>query len=248
MLFRFDRSRQVLPPLARFLLAPLVIVLTLSSCPLWAQGPGFEPCRFEPVDESGLDPSFKTFWDAFKAAIERKDAEFLKRHLDPDLKWSFGAEHGREAFLKYYKLDTGDPGSEMWPVLAEIIRLGGTFSDQTRNDFIAPYVYSRWPDTYDAFEYLAVTGTKVNLREQADVSSTVLGKLDYEIVRNLPNMKHIPEPETIDGETHSWYRVQSSSGQSGWVWGKFLRSSIDWRVRFERRGDTWIATFLIAGD
>ena len=44
--------------------------------------------------------------------------------------------------------------SEIWNTLAQLLRLGGTFGE-SKNEFWAPYVFNRFPDDYDGFDFSA---------------------------------------------------------------------------------------------
>jgi hypothetical protein len=57
--------------------------------------------------------------------------------------------------------------SPIWPVLAKVLALGGTFrGDGPANSFSAPYIYSSWPESVDPFENVTAVGRDVALRTE----------------------------------------------------------------------------------
>ncbi|MHB8840908.1 MAG: SH3 domain-containing protein [Candidatus Aquicultor sp.] len=192
-----------------------------------------------PVDEAEKFPSFKAFRDQLLAAVERKDVDFLKQHLDKDIRGSFGLEgNGIDSFMKMWGLTTNPEKSKIWFELSEVLRLGGTFTDQAKTEFTAPYVYSNWPEKYDAFTYAAIIANNVNLRSASNTDSSVICRLNYNIVK-------LVNPSISKSD---WNQVQTTSGTSGYVFGTYMRSSVDYRARFKKEGDTWKMVFFIAGD
>jgi hypothetical protein len=80
--------------------------------------------------------------------------------------------------------------------------------------FAAPYVYSRWPDDFDAFECAAITGRNVRLRSARRLEAPATTSLSYSVVR------------VIDEEARDplWTRVQLGDGRTGYVWHAYVRS------------------------
>ena len=193
--------------------------------------------KLRPIDESSKSPSFKKFKIELLAAIKRKDVASIESILAPDVKVSFGGESGVDDFRNHWRLSSSD--SPLWKELQTILRLGGTFDDKTRKSFTAPYVFSRWPDEYDAFEYGAIIGSRVNLRQSASITAPVIRQATYEILR-VCNW----EPQNKD-----WIEVELSGDRKGFVHQSLIRSPIDYRVNFKQQDDgRWKIHFLLAGD
>ena len=193
-----------------------------------------------PVDEANQNPDFKAFRDSLLAAIERKDLGFLLDHVDDEIGVSFGADHGKKDFIRFWKLDENPGESRIWAKLKEVLRLGGTFRDEEKTSFTAPYIFTRFPRDFDPFQgYSAITDSVVYLRAEPDSSSAVLNALRYSIV------KMISEPWM--GED-SWRKIETLSGIKGYVEGRNVRNLLDLRANFTRKSGKWKMTFFIAGD
>ncbi|HZD59095.1 MAG TPA: SH3 domain-containing protein [Anaerolineae bacterium] len=242
----------------RLLLSILVIVLALpiAACPSITPGstttttsttstttqPAIQACggeKLPAVDEAAENPDFKEFRDQLLAAVRRKDVDFLKEHLDENIRGSFGSEgNGIDSFMQMWGLTTDPEKSKLWLELGEVMRLGGTFTDQTKTEFTAPYVYSNWPEKYDAFTYAAIIANNVNLRSAPNTNSSVVCRLNHNIVK-------LTSPAI---NKSGWNQVQTTSGTSGYILGTYVRSSVDYRARFKKEDDVWKMVFFIAGD
>ncbi len=78
--------------------------------------------------------------------------------------------------------------SELWFELAEVLRLGGTFNKK-KTAFTAPYVFSRFPNSFDSYSYGAITDKNVNIRSKPTLKSKVIAKLSYtELILNCPKL------------------------------------------------------------
>lgn len=206
-----------------------------------------EEGKLYPVDEAPRDTAFFVFREKLKQALDRRDVFHLMDIIHPDIKVSFGGEQGVADFVTVWELDKPERAnqSQIWDALGRVLRNGGTFSNGGRT-FIAPYIFSTWPDTYDAFEYGALTGSGVRLRTQPSLQSQTRKLVSYDVVQVLETSD---QQETIGGETHPWYKIKLADETEGYVYGKFLASSIDYRAGFEQQNNgRWMMTFFVAGD
>ena len=185
-----------------------------------------------PKDESGRDAKFAAFFARFREIVRKKDHAALLHVVDPNIKNSFGGDDGIANFNRIWEMDRDD--SPVFGTLARLLGLGGSnFSPET---YCAPYVAVRFPDDLDAFEHLVVSGTGVRLRAEASVTSPVLDRFSFDIVRMV---EHGPE----------WTQVRTLSGVNGFVATRYLYSPVGFRACFVRRetGD-WLLSMLVAGD
>jgi hypothetical protein len=125
-------------------------------------------------------------------AISRKDARFLLSIIDPNIQISFGGEEGIQAFRELWKPE--DVNSEIWNTLAQLLRLGGTFGE-SRNEFWAPYVFSRFPDDYGGFDFSAIIAKDVRVSSEPNDKAPMITSLSYDIVLNVSGTDS-PEPKT----------------------------------------------------
>jgi hypothetical protein len=188
--------------------------------------------RLPPVDESTSDPSFLAFKVRLLAALERKDVAALMRALDPKIRVSFGAGDGIATFRKHWHLDR-PAQSKVWTELATVLRLGAT-RDET--EFIAPYVFTRFPQTLDAYNHAAVIRPAAILRKSPSLTAPKIATLDHSIVVLLGQ------------PGNGWRQVRTPDGVTGWLQERDLRSPLDYRAFFEKRNEEWRLTAFTRGD
>lgn len=188
-----------------------------------------------PVDESSQNAGFEKFREELLAAVRSKDVDFLKRHIDEKIRYTFGENSGIDGFIKEWNLDKDPEHSALWAELEEVISLGGTFD--SRNAFVAPYVFSNFPETVDGFVYLAVIDKNVKLYSKPDLKSDVIGIINYNLVRDIEFKKAQP-----------WQKVIVQKDVAGYVQSKYLRSPVDYRAFFENKSGSWKIVFFVAGD
>lgn len=193
------------------------------------------PARpLRPVDEAALQPDFFGFRARLQAALARHDAAALRAVLHPGIKNSFGGDDGLAGFEAAWRPD--DPASAVWETLAGVLALGGSFAPD--GSFVAPYVFSRWPERVDAFTHLAVVGSAVRVRVAPRPDAHPLTSLDYGIV----------ETASTQPQDEAWHAVRLPDGRAGFVDRRFVRSPIDYRAAFARIGGRWQMTLFLAGD
>ena len=79
------------------------------------------------------------------------------------------------------KLDEDPSSSEFWAELDAVLSLGGTFNNEEKTIFTAPYVYTVFRK-FDPFQHQAVIA-KGSRYMKTGSRAKVLGKLDYSIVK-----------------------------------------------------------------
>lgn len=232
------------------LLLTLLLIVNAFAGALTAQE------RFlKPVDEAADDPSFAAFRSKLIAAAEKRDSRYILSIVDPKIQNGFGDRNGIAWFKRDWKLDRHD--SKFWPKFLWVIRNGGSFTgdgDKRLSSFAAPYVYTAWPDDVDSFEYFAITGSDVNVRKTPGMDGEVVAKLSYTIVKaDMDDAVLDPsslEPTLAPKEPNVflWVKVTTLGGVTGFVKDEFVRSPIDYRAGFEKKGGRWVMTFFLAGD
>lgn len=193
-----------------------------------------------PVDEAAKDRSFFTFRTKLIAAAERRDLKYVLGIMDQNITLSFG---GHEGVKDFHALWTDK--DEFWREFLLVIKNGGAFEAATESSgrmFIAPYTFSKWPESLDAFEHMVVFGANVNLRAGPAIKAKVLDRLSYNIVKVVESKK------APGKEKEEWYRVETLGGKRGWIKAEYLRSPIDHRAGFEKKRGGWKMTYFVAGD
>ncbi|CAA6825548.1 MAG: Unknown protein [uncultured Thiotrichaceae bacterium] len=180
----------------------------------------------------------RQFVKRFRQAVQNKDLPALKKMLDQQGKFSFGGHHGIAGFMELWELHTNPEQSAVWKTLAELLDLGGV--SKNSKSMIFPYLFTDWPDQYDAFEYGAITGSRVNMRTLPSLDSQVIRQISYEIVK--------PIRETGVNASPDWQKIQAHDQKTGYVSTRYLRSPIDYRMGFNKGSEGWKMTFFVAGD
>ena len=214
--------------MSAFILSQSLLAAAALVCgTAWAQ------VMLQPVDEGARDESFAAFRADLLDAVARKDKPFILSILSADIRNSFGGDGGTSEFRSTWNFDGDD--SEFWAELEAVLRMGGAF--RTRDEFSAPYVFAMWPETLDAFEFVAVIGTNVNVRSEPSITAPIVARLSHEVVRLAEG-----RPAT------TWLKVALADGTAGYVNERYLRSPIDYRASFVRNDDRWMLRFFAAGD
>ena len=195
--------------------------------------------EFLPVDQA--DESFRAFRDSTLAALARKDTTYLYGILAANIRSSFGADDGMDGFRRMWDIE--DPDTRLWSELARVLRKGGAFAGDSM--FMAPYVYALWPDTLDAFEFVAVTSPRAAVRSAPRTDADTIGAASYAV---LPLEKWRGMPESPAEPDTSWAGVVLPDGRSGWLRSQDVLSPVGWRAIFARRDGRWVMTAFVAGD
>lgn len=188
-----------------------------------------------PTDEAVRDPQLFAFRAQLQAAIARHDVQAVLDVVHPNIKNTFGGDDGIESFKRLWKLQGGE--SELWDELGTVLALGGSFQD--KDNFFAPYVYSKWPERFDAFEHVAIVGTGVRVRAQPSAQGAILTSLTFDIVQVQPRSEEL---------SRDWTPVKLRDGRKGYIASRYVRSSVDYRASLSRENGRWRLNFFVAGD
>ena len=214
----------------------LTLALLPALCPSFAAAPG-KPAKLHPADEASQDPSFVAFRTSLLDALAKKDKAFVIGILDPDIKVSFGPDHGVAGFERHWELDRPQ-SSDLWRELTTVLSLGGRLREgDGAVEFWAPYTFTDFPNDWDAFESAAILGANVNVRASPGNDSPILEQLTFDVVR------------TTGQDTGEWVKIVTPGGKEGYVARRYIRSPIDYRAAFVK-GATggWRMRLLVAGD
>lgn len=189
------------------------------------------------------DPVLKEFISNLKDAVKKKDKEYILSILSSDILVSFGGNGGIKEFKSHWDWSSDD--SSFWIIMDKILRLGG---EKYQGDglYSIPYVFSNWPrdENYDAFEYMAITGTNVNVRINPELkTSEVVGQFSYDIVK-------VDYEKSISAfDEPIWYYAESLDGKlKGYVFWEYIWSPVGYRATFEFIENAWKMTVLVGGD
>jgi hypothetical protein len=228
------RSGPSAPRRAEMRILLLIAALALPWCGPTAAAA--QVARVHPVDEAVQRPGFFSFRARLLQAVQGRDTVVLYSVLAPDILNSFGGDGGIAEFKEMWR--PGDPDSRIWTELTGILSLGGAFVAEDL--FVAPYTSSSFPDGWDSFDYVAVVGADVRVRERPTTSAPVLMTLSFDIVRRAAE----PAGSAVDG----WTAVQLADGRTGYVAAAYARSPVDRRAGFVHRDGRWLLRTFVAGD
>ncbi len=204
--------------------------------------------KVNPADAALKDTLFFVFREQLKSVIADKDIFGLLPHISEQIKTGFGADGGLQSFIQMWELDSPDKiaQSKLWSTLETVLNLGGQFHGGGQNRYFeAPYLGPCWPHDAEPYEYGAVMGAGVRLRSAPSLNTQILKTLSYDLVKYIETT---PIEETIGGESHPWIKVQLVDGTEGFLYGKFYRSPLDFRVGFQESVGQWKIVLLLAGD
>lgn len=188
---------------------------------------------YPPRDECTKLPGFAAFREALFAAVAKRDAVALTGLADPAVNLDFGGGSGPDELRK--RLD-GNPA--LWGELAALADLGCAADGGVAT---LPWIFSRMPDSIDAFQTVLVTGRGVPLRAKPAADARELAKLDWALVEAVGP----PDSAAALREVTSGPK---SEGVRGFVESAKLRSLLDYRLIADRQDGEWKITAFVAGD
>lgn len=207
----------------------------------------YESSKVTIMDESELDPSLVTFLNKLQQSVEQKDTELLLSLIAQNIKFSFGSSDKRDEFISFWQLDQNPTQSKIWGELEDALELGGSFFDPNHNTYIIPYIYSHFPEEANPYEYSAIVGKKVNIRDTPSIQGEVIAQLSLETVRN--DGPPSDQTYTMDDRTYPWVPIVTPQGDRGYVVKKFIRSPNDYRIGISKSiSEEWEIYLFIAGD
>jgi len=215
--------------------------------PEWPEKAKVAKGKEYPFDEGTQDADFVKFRMKLYQAVKEKDVDFILSILADDISFDFSGGASKADFIKEWQLDVAPKESKIWKELAFCLELGGkwnTYDDTKR--FVAPYVFML-ESFEDAFSEGVIVGDNVRLRAGASSTSEIIGSLSWDHY-TLMDQDDFTEEE-IGGVSHYWMKIETLNGEKGYVYGKYTRSPIDYRVAFEKQADaSWKIGYFIAGD
>lgn len=226
--------------------------LNLLALLFFFTGPLLAQQKLIPSEANIEDATLREFLANLATAVDEKNKEFIISNLSQQMKNSFGGDGGIEEFKQYWSWDS-DP-SGFWSLMEKLLSLGGG-KVRHESSYSIPYVFTDWRDVeHDPFEYMAITGADINVREKPEAGAKVLGQLSYDIVKvdygkssppfsspKLKGVKYIGPKE--------WYFVETLDGDiSGFVNWNYIWSPIDYRIGFYKLDGKWVISYLLAGD
>jgi len=190
--------------------------------------------RLDPLDEAAKDASWISFRQTLRAALAKRDREFVLGILHPDVRSGLEGGRGVDAFKTQWLLDADT--SPLWPELAAILALPSAWHrpDDGPAELCAPYVSVRWPQDMDAYRGGAIVAAKVPVRSAPYGAASTIATLSY-------NILEVVDWEVDDRSPASkqkWVRVRLKRGE-GYVQEEHIRSPIEHTACFVKGESGW---------
>jgi hypothetical protein len=228
----------------RTVLRPLRVALALLA-------PGALAAAQEPTltiaDEALGDPELYLWRARLLETVARRDTAALFALLSPTILNSFGGDGGVDEFRHKWHLTSDPDRSEVWPLLASLLSLGGHFVQPGL--FVAPFYFKGSPSPplprgFESFDALIVVGQDVRVRSGPSTTAPIVTYLSLGVVQ-----RDRSRSEQKDSGGTTWVPVILVSAQGpGWIAEPFLRSRIGYRLSFVRTIEGWRIRSLVAGD
>lgn len=175
---------------------------------------------------------YPAFRDALTNAVKARDADALLKLADPAVRLDFGGGAGHRELQA--RLD--NPDRHLWEELDELLQLGCAANGQ--GGLTLPWYFAQDMGSVDAYTSVLITGEEEPVLAEANADAEVLEKVSWDIVP----LVGVLEPD------RSFQNVKTSSGKSGFVDAKKIRSLLDYRLIANRVDGKWKITAFVAGD
>lgn len=208
----------------------LVLATLLQSTVVTAAQPPI-PKHLPFADEARLDPGFETFRSRLLLLIQKGNFHEIRRNISPyvtvddavfglkELERAWHTQRSPAAFLRALEL---------------VLRLGGRFQD-SRSVFVAPYVWTDFPDAEVSPSYVVVVRRPTLLLDAPRVGAKTLAVLSDEVA------------EYEYTKSRGWLKLDLVDGRSGFVQATNIRQPNDYRAVFKRVDGRWVLTEFAAG-
>ena len=207
----------------------VVLLAAFCSAPAHAQ-----ERRLDPLDEAAKDASWVKFRQALRAALVKRDRDFVLAILDPNVRSGLEGGRGPDEFRSQWQLDSDT--SPLWPELSAVLALPSAWHrpEEGPAELCVPYVAVRWPQDMDAYRGGAIIAPKVAVKSEPYGASKTVATLSYNIVE-------VADWEVDDRSPASrqkWVRVKLRRGE-GFVPEEQIRSPIEHAACFVKGEDDW---------
>jgi len=184
----------------------------------------------KPADEASQNPALAALLDRIRATIASRNIGELEMLMAPKFRVEFDVGEGPKKFHSHWHPDA--PSTQVWPMLARLFAMGGTFYSDTL--FAVPYVYTRFPLDLNLLEYVVALKQDVSLLEKPERGAKQIGKLAYSIV---PLAEPLKPPVLLAPDSYLEVRLPGT-GRS-FVAAADVYSPAAHRAFFEKRQGEW---------
>ena len=224
---------------ALIMLRRLLVAVGLAAV---VGGAAAQEVKLLPVDEGMHDRSWTTFKARLLEALAKRDQKFVMGIVDARIRNTLGPD-GSAEFRKLWQPHAAD--SPLWVELPKLLFLGGVFVKRNKGaaEFCAPYVRFKWPDNAPATASGAIIVADALMKTKPSAAAETLQTLSHDLVKVL-------DWEVADDDKENkqqWVRIQTGAG-AGYVPEEQIRSPLEHRACFAKRGAGWRMTALEVGE
>jgi hypothetical protein len=200
----------------------------LALFSVWLIGQAQGVPRLVPIDEASANTSFREFREQLLQAVRERNLKRVLAMTAADVHVSHGRT-GLAALRREWQLDRS-PEAMLYE-LETIIGLGGRFS-QSSCTFVAPYVWTEFPESLHDVDYVVVLRANTRILTQPGSGDAVGSVTTGDLLK-------------YDLGQGTWFHVTTADGKVGYVNEANVRKPNSYRVYFTRIMEEWrIVGFL----
>lgn len=221
--------------------AAVMFALLIAGNPARAQVERLAP----PAEPAAADPAWQQFHKRLASAVEMRDLRFLMSIVDPKIRNSFDKPDGAKAFVEQWDLEPAKAkDSPVWRELRAMLRFAPAAVETPAGErmLCLPYVAVRWPPTIDPFLFGAVVVAEAPAFDRPSALGTIVRTLSHDIV----GVEDWELPDENAKLTQRWVQVVLKD-RVAYVAAEHMRSPIEARACFARRGPAWRMVSLTVG-
>jgi len=198
-----------------------------------------------PAEPAAAESGWQQFQKRLAGAVESRDLRYLMSIVDPKIRNSFDKPDGAKAFVEQWDLEPAKAKeSPLWRELRAMLRFAPAAVETPAGErmLCLPYVAVRWPPTIDPFLFGAVVVADAPVFDRPSTAGTILRSLSHDIV----GVEDWELPDENPKLTQRWVQVVLKE-RVGYVAAEHMRSPIEARACFARRGAAWRMVSLTVG-
>lgn len=192
---------------------------------------------YPPKDECATLPGFVAFRAALSAAVRKRDAAALVALADPAVNLDFGGGSGPEELRRRLAANPA-----LWGELAALDGLGCANDGGVAT---LPWIFSRLPNSVDAYTAVLVTGQGVPVRARAAAPAREVARLDWALVEAVEPVSPVAPRQSGQREIR-W--GTKDKAMRGFAESARLRDVLGYRLIADRQNGEWKITAFVAGD
>lgn len=229
-------SRRLATALRRLVSGFHFIIILGLAAPLAAQS-------VKPVDEAPRDRALVAVRAAVLAAARKRDINALLRHVDRAAAIGNANAEGHAAWRKWLQRNP-----DFWDELVWELEHGGKFGGRYGGGdriFTAPYMAKLdMPTPTDS--HVVVVGANVPAYAAPRRDSPVLATYSHELLDLVKWDK--ARLKTPFYRSSGWVETRTKENRPAFLEARFVRAINDYRLGFQKAGDTWQIIYFVAGD